>query len=90
MQKNKTRKIPKRARKQNYFRILLMKALRSEKNQWMYPSELAGWGQQGAKSIPKKLLTMQKINDDQNGQIHPENWGGQKKLKTLFFHYWGV
>ena len=41
-----------------------------KKYDWIYPSGLAGWGQQGARIHPKKI---KKYNDDQNGLIHPEN-----------------
>ena len=41
---------------------------------WIYPFGLAGWGQQGAKIQPKKILfSTKKYKDDQNGLIHPEN-----------------
>ena len=42
-------------------------------NGWIYPSVLAGWGQQGAKIQPKKNCFKKKYKDDQNGLIHPEN-----------------
>ena len=39
---------------------------------WIYPSKLAGWGQQGAKIQPKKNGLKKKYKDDHNGLIHPE------------------
>ena len=46
---------------------------KNKKNGWIYPSRLAGWGQQGVKIQPKKNLFKKKYKDDQNGLIHPEN-----------------
>ena len=48
--------------------------MNGEKKRWIYQSRLAGWGQRGAKILPpKKLLKMQKVKDNQNGLLHPEN-----------------
>ena len=44
-----------------------------EKNEWIYPFGLAGWGQQRAKIQPKKNCLKKKYKDDQNCIIHPEN-----------------
>ena len=52
-------------------------------NGWIYPSRLAGWGQQGAKIHPKKYCFQNKL------QRWPEWSNSSRKLKTLIFHYWG-
>ena len=47
--------------------------INKNKNGWIYPSRLAGWGQKGAKIKPKNIVLKRKYKDDKNGLIHPEN-----------------
>ena len=52
----------------------LGKVSKKMKNTWIYPSRLAGWGQQGVKIHPKKYIVFKnKYEDDQNVLLCPEN-----------------
>ena len=45
-----------------FFIFLIREGLKNKKiNGWIYPSGLAGWGQQGAKIQPKKYCFQKKI-----------------------------